>query len=164
VCATIHHGQTDRLPVLCAPSDPELLELLQQADIEFLVRYPELLGRRRGRLSAGIRFLILRRAGEPVGCCGSQECVEFPAGNTFELKRLYVVPRARGTGAADSLLRAFEQLSVNMGARSVCFETGERQPESIAVGLRNGYRPVTAYPPYCNDPFARCFVKTLIQV
>jgi putative acetyltransferase len=143
---------------VCAPEDADLVELLQQGYEEFRVRYPELEDRR-GPLFPDIQFLVVRRDGESLGCCAFQACRGAAMGNAFELKRLFITPRARGSGAVDALMAAFEDLAITLGAERLCFETGPRQPEAIAVGHRHGYQRVDPYPPYCDDPFAICFAK-----
>jgi putative acetyltransferase len=145
---------------VCAPEDPNLVKLLQHGYEEFRVRYPEL-EERRGPLLSSVQFVVVCRDNETLGCCAFQECRGFPMGNAFELKRLFVVPFARGSGAVDALMTAFERLAITKGARHLCFETGVRQPEAIAVGHRHGYKRVDPYPPYCDDPFALCFAKVV---
>lgn len=143
---------------VCAPEDADLVKLLQQGYEEFRVRYPEL-EERRGPLFSDIQFLVVRRDGESLGCCAFQACRWASMGNALELKRLFIIPSARGSGAVDALMTAFEMLAITLGAERLYFETGVRQPEAIAVGYRHGYQRVDPYPPYCDDPFALCFAK-----
>lgn len=144
---------------LCPIGNVELLELLECADKEFLKRYPELDGRRRGQLSPDARFVTARRNGTARGCCALQQGGEPTVRNGYEVKRLYVRPGDRGTGAVDALMQAIENLATHLSASSIYFETGIRQPEAIRVVLRHGYKLVEPYPPYLDDPFARCYAK-----
>ena len=133
------------------------MDLLVQADQEFVKRYPELDGQRRGPLLPGIRFLLARLGAATVGCCALQKGGDPFTKDTYEVKRLFVIPGARGSGAADALMISIESLASEIGAKLLCFETGTRQPEAIHVVLRHGYTPVKPYSPYYDDPFARCF-------
>jgi hypothetical protein len=145
----------------CTPEDPVLSELLYQADCEFNKRYPESGGQRRGPLLPGIRFIVVRHGNVAVGCCALQKGGEFSANGAYEVKRLFVIPEARSTGAVNVLMRAIESLAVSIDAKLLLFETGTRQPESISVAVRHGYRLIPPYPPYLDDPFAQCFAKKI---
>lgn len=95
------------------------------------------------------------------GCCGLQRSGVASYGSSFEVKRLFVVPQARGSGAADALMNAVEELTAKLAGDVLCLETGIRQPEAIRFALRRGFAPVDPFPPYIDDPFARCFAKSL---
>lgn len=161
------NGSGDRLRpfdvVQCASQDPALLELLRRADLEFVTRYPELRGQRRGPLLPDIRFLVAQSGAVAAGCCALQAGGSTLVRRPYELKRLFVIPEARGTGVIDALLNAAEGLAVELGAELLCLETGERQPAAMRVALRHGYAPIPPYPPYLDDPFARCFAKRITQ-
>jgi putative acetyltransferase len=144
-----------------ARQHPPLLELLAAADREFIARYPELRGRRRGPLLPGIRFFLAHRGIAAVGCCALQQGLTTSVGRSYEVKRLFVIPEARGTGIVDALLISIEIIAITNGAQWLFFETGVRQPEAIHAVLRHGYCPINAYPPYHDDPFAQCFAKQL---
>jgi GNAT superfamily N-acetyltransferase len=83
---------------------------------------------------------------------------------SFEVKRLYVVRKCRGTGVVDALMSAVEDLAGSIGAKLLCFETGTRQPEAARVVLRRGYAQIKPYPPYPEDPFAICYAKPLARL
>ena len=138
-----------------------LLRLLAQADREFLARYPELKGQRRDPLLPGIRFFLACRGTVAAGCCALQEGGVPSARRSYELKRMFVLPEARGTGAADALMISIETVALTVGAQLLCLETGLRQPEAIHVAHRHGYTHIAPYPPYLEDPFAQCFAKNL---
>jgi putative acetyltransferase len=148
----------------CLPQAPELLALLAQADAEFVTRYPELNGQRRGPVLGDARFLVARSDGVAVGCVALQEGGEPAGAGCYELKRMFVVPQARGTGAADVLMRHAEMLAIRIGAQMLCLETGERQPEAARLVERHGYARIAPYPPYLDDPFARCYGKHVASI
>ena len=49
----------------------------------------------------------------------------------LEIKRMYVVPRRRGSGIADELLAAMEDAARDVGARRVIVLTGVRQHAAL---------------------------------
>lgn len=99
-------------------------------------------------------FLVARdEAGTAVGCGALQT---LDAG-TAEVKRMYVAPEARGTGAATAVLRALEEQARARGAATLVLATGDRQPDAIRFYEREGYEPTDGYGPYVGQPMARCF-------
>ena len=65
-----------------------------------------------------------------------------------ELKRMYVVPAARGRGVAKVVLAALEDDARDRGWTTLRLETGPRQPEAIALYTGAGYRPIEAFGVY----------------
>ncbi|MCY1715983.1 MULTISPECIES: GNAT family N-acetyltransferase [Microbacterium] len=82
-------------------------------------------------------------------------------GDELEVKRVFVDPRARGRGASQALMSELERLGRERGAARLILQTGNRQPEAIALYVRLGYRPIDIYPPYLRFPASRCFEKVL---
>ena len=70
-----------------------------------------------------------------------------------EIKRMYVVPAARGRGLARILLAALEGAALDLGYDTARLDTGARQPHAQALYESAGYRtignfnanPVAAY-------------------
>ena len=85
-------------------------------------------------------FLAVRDGGRPVACGGVCRFDETRA----ELKRMYVVPEARGRGLGQLLL-----------------ETGEGQQESLGLYASAGYEPIPCYGVYAGQAISRCFEKNL---
>jgi ribosomal protein S18 acetylase RimI-like enzyme len=84
---------------------------------------------------------LARDAGGPaVGCVALREL----GSHRVEVKHLYVLPAARRRGAGSALMAAFETEAARRGA-SIVLETGSRQPESIALYRKRGYRPSGKY-------------------
>ena len=103
-------------------------------------------------------FLLARdAAGTAVGCGGLRALGPGSA----EIKRMYVVPAARGTGVAVALLRALEDHARRLGVSRLLLETGAGQPEAIRFYQREGYEPIEAYGPYRGEPLSRCFARDL---
>lgn len=80
-----------------------------------------------------------------------------------ELKRMYVVPGARGNGYARIILGELELGARAAGRRRAILETGTGQPEAIALYLSSGYHPIGRFGPYRNDHRSRCFGKPLVE-
>ncbi|WP_157551107.1 GNAT family N-acetyltransferase [Nocardioides jensenii] len=78
---------------------------------------------------------------------------------TAEIKRMYVVPRARHRGVARAMLAHLESTAAEAGAEVLILETGTRQPEAIALYETSGYTPVDGFGYYRDEPLSRCFAK-----
>lgn len=76
-----------------------------------------------------------------------------------EIKRMYVVPEARGRGVARALLAELERTAAAAGRSWVELFTGSRQPEAVKLYVSSGYRPVPGYGPYKDEPGANYFGK-----
>ena len=59
-----------------------------------------------------------------------------------EIKRMYVVPEARGQGVARELLHALENAARELGYAIARLDTGPRQAHAQGFYEREGYRPV----------------------
>jgi GNAT superfamily N-acetyltransferase len=80
---------------------------------------------------------------------------------TAEIKRMYVVPSARGAGLARRMLAHLEHTAAEAGAEVAILETGEKQPEAIALYESEGYVEVPKFGFYCHAPLSRCYGKRL---
>lgn len=83
-------------------------------------------------------------------------------GDELEVKRVFVHHHARGRGASRALMAELERLAAERGARRLILQTGDRQPEAIALYERIGYRAIEVFPPYARFPASRCFAKPLV--
>lgn len=71
-------------------------------------------------------------------------------GPDAELKRMYVVPEARGRGLSKLILAELERTARAAGRRRVILETGDRQPEAIALYRASGYTDVERFGIYAD--------------
>jgi GNAT superfamily N-acetyltransferase len=92
-------------------------------------------------------FLVGYDADEPV-CSGG---VTRLADGAAEIKRMYVVPTARGRGIARLLLGTLEDAARSLGVGVVRMDTGARQPHARALYESAGY---VAVPDYNANPAA----------
>ena len=133
-------------------TDPVALELVAAMVAEIGALYgtahgpmigaqPEVLGPPHGG------FVVLVEDGRPVAGGGVQHSDEAIA----EIKRMYVVPDARGRGLGKELLAALEALARDLGYDAVRLDTGRKQPAARRMYERAGYAPV---PDYNDNPYA----------
>jgi GNAT superfamily N-acetyltransferase len=92
-------------------------------------------------------FVVLSEDGR-VLAGGGVKRIDAHAG---EIKRMYVVPDARGRGVGRALLAALEDLARDLGYAVVRLDTGAKQPSAQRMYLRAGYVPV---PDYNGNPYA----------
>ncbi len=131
--------------------------------------FAELVGRYgvegRSQVKERARYLVvLDGDGVPVGCGavqGFEADSEHPGDG--ELKRMYVVPAARGRGFARALLAALEELARAAGHPVLRLTTGELQPEAIALYESSGYTRATPWGKYVTQPQTRCYAKALVS-
>jgi GNAT superfamily N-acetyltransferase len=104
--------------------------------------------------SADIGLVLVAREddGAAIGC-GALRPLEP---GVAELKRMYVVPAARGRGVSRRLLAALEAAALDRGWTRLRLETGPRQPEAIGLYESAGYRPIAAFGVYVDEPDAGC--------
>ena len=86
-------------------------------------------------------FLVGYEDSTPV-CCGGVKAL--PDG-TCEIKRMYVVPEARGRGLARSLLAALEEEARALGYDVARLDTGPRQPHAERMYRAAGYEPIANF-------------------
>ncbi|MFE0645548.1 GNAT family N-acetyltransferase [Streptomyces sp. NPDC058877] len=112
----------------------------------------------------GLYLLAYDPEGRPVATGGwrsQEENEQGYADGDAELKRMYVVPEARGLGLARRILAALEADARAAGRTRMVLETGTAQPEAIALYASSGYAPCARFGHYRNHPQSRCFAKSL---
>jgi len=78
-----------------------------------------------------------------------------------ELKRMYVVPSARRRGLSRVMLAHLEDSARAAGRLRLVLETGDRQPEAIALYVSCGYTPIPGFGYYKDYASSLCFAKEL---
>lgn len=101
-------------------------------------------------------FLLLYRGGEPIACGGLKRL----SAETGEIKRMYVVPSARGAGVGRRLLDELEARAEAIGYRRLRLDTGAEQPAARAIYEAAGYRPI---PDYNGNPYASHWFEKGLQ-
>lgn len=140
-------------------ADPAFRALTDELDAELRARYGAIQDsydphNRLGELATAI---VARDAATPVGC----GCFRRHDETTVEIKRMFVVPAWRGRGVAGQLLDALEGWAREAGFAAAVLETGDRQPDAIALYTRHGYTPVPKFGPYVDLPNSLCMRKAL---
>jgi putative acetyltransferase len=146
-----------------SPSQPEAVQLLQEFSSDLVNLYRDLsddgLWAFRAEEVTPLRtgFVVARLDGKPVGC-GALCLLED---DTAEIKRLFVVPGARGHGVAARILAKLEELARNFGYEGIRLETGVKQPESMALFGKAGYYRIPNFGRYAESSVSACFEKRI---
>ena len=74
-----------------------------------------------------------------------------------EIKRMYVVPAARGRGLSRAVLDALVEAARERGFTALVLETGTEQPEAMGLYASYGFVVEGRWGPYREDPRSRCF-------
>jgi ribosomal protein S18 acetylase RimI-like enzyme len=140
--------------------DADVIRLVEQVQQEYVVRYG-------GPDEAAVDldefvppngvFLVGLVDGEPAATGGWRRIDD----GVVEIKRMYVAPHARGHGFARRLLAELEAGAAASGAARVVLNTGNQQPEAIALYESSGYRRVPAFGHYACQPGALFYGKEL---
>ncbi|GGN62477.1 N-acetyltransferase [Streptomyces albiflavescens] len=78
-----------------------------------------------------------------------------------ELKRMYVIPEARGLGLARRILAALESDARAAGRTRMVLETGSQQPEAVALYTSSDYEPCAKFGHYRFHELSLCYAKAL---
>ena len=108
---------------------------------------------------AGV-FLVARIDGRPVGS-GAVRALPGGPPATGEVKRMYVEPEARRRGVSRAILARLEAEAAGLGYRRLQLETGDQQPEAIALYESAGWHQITPYGQYAVEDGSVCFAKDL---
>jgi GNAT superfamily N-acetyltransferase len=104
---------------------------------------------------AGV-FFVADGGERLIGCSGWRR-----HGGDAELKRMFTAPAARGRGLARRLLATVEESARAAGCGRVILETGDRQPEAIALYESAGYRRIEDFGHYRGAPGVLSYAKEL---
>ncbi len=140
--------------------DPTAVHLRAEQEREIVVRYG-------AELEVGAKpsaddmtvFLLATDmdTGDVLGCGGLRRLDP----QTYEIKRMYVVPHWRGRCIGRVLVRQLEQAARERGATRMRLETGREQPEAISLYERSGYRRIERFGPYVDCEASICYERHL---
>ena len=143
-------------------ADPVAQLLIERVQQEYVVRYG-------GRDEAVVDpaefsppqglFLVAEVDGVPAGCGGWR--AHRAGEGAAELKRMYVEPGFRRRGLSRLLLAELERTAAAAGHTQLVLNSGDRQPEALALYAREGYTPVAGYGVYADSPDAVFLGKRL---
>ncbi|WP_292872917.1 GNAT family N-acetyltransferase [Microbacterium sp.] len=166
------HPPPDTWSIVEVPwSDPRADDLRAAMDVEMSARYHDRLDAfdEDARLAAQealtvdpadvlVTVLALDGQGAPVGHAALRDLA-----GEFEVKRVYVAPAARGRGASRALMSALEDIAIARGARRLILQTGDRQPDAVALYEHIGYTRIPVFAPYLPIDFSICLAKDLTR-
>ncbi len=109
-------------------------------------------------LRAGGVFVVAWNEGEPAACGALRR---YDA-DRVEIKRMYVAPHHRRRGLSRALLTFLEAEATRRGFARLMIETGDKQPEAVALYESAGYEHIAAFGPYIGNPWSVCFAKALL--
>ena len=150
-----------------AITHPDAALLVEDVQGEYVARYG---GRDETPLEAGYfdppqgAFFVGYLEDRPVATGAWRRRTDVRVGEsstTAEVKRMYVVPSARGRGLARAMLSHLERTARAAGVEVMVLETGTRQPEAIALYESSGYTSIPGFGFYRDAPISRCFARRL---
>lgn len=103
-----------------------------------------------------ILFLVARLDRVAVGCVALVDC-----GSYAEVKRLFVTPAMRGTGAARALMADLEKRAKSRHMSAVRLETGEKLTAAVALYRALGYVTRGPFGDYPDHPASLFMEKRL---
>ena len=141
---------------------PDVVRLIAELQREYVTRYggPDETPIETGEFDppTGL-FLVGTLDGDPVAAGGWRR---VDAG-VAEIKRMFVVDRARRRGLSRLMLAELESTASLARYRRVVLMTGLAQPEAIALYESNGYGVGEPYGIYAREPDARFYEKSLVD-
>ena len=104
----------------------------------------------------GGAFIVGAEADGRVVCCGGVKRLDD---RTCEIKRMYVVPAARGRGVARALLHELEDCARALGYAVARLDTGPRQPGARHLYESEGYVEIANFN---GNPVATFFAEKVL--
>lgn len=140
-------------------ADAVVVELNEELQAEYRRRYggPDEtpLDAAQFRTPGGV-FLVVK-CGETVVGMGGWRSRDDDA----ELKRMYVRPSHQRLGVARRLLAELEATAFAAGRARIVLETGNAQPEALALYKSSGYVEIEPFGYYSHTGSSHCFGKAL---
>lgn len=137
--------------------------LLEQSDQYLITLYPpesNHLEYAEDMAKENVFFLGVFEDAELIGC-GAVKIMEDD-GHYGEVKRVFVIPEARGKGIASLIMQELEQHLATMQVPFVRLEVGPKQPEAISLYKKLGYKDRGPFGSYRNDPLSIFMEKQII--
>ena len=138
------------VPVAWDHPDVQRLTAAQQAELRARYDGQGEPGTPPSAADVSVVLLVRDDDGTAIGCGALRDLGDGVA----EVKRMYVIPAARGRGVSRAVLRGLEDAARARGWTTLRLETGPRQPEAVGLYTGSGYRPIGPFGPYREDPAA----------
>lgn len=140
--------------------NPDFVALIQTFDTFLWKRYPELKNEYWGNnlieFNPNVFIIYL---GDKAVACG---CFKKYNITTVELKRMFVLPEARGLGLAQIIIKALEEEARSQNFNKMILETLYKQVEAISLYQKVGFEIVENYEPYVGLTNSVCMSKSII--
>ncbi|MDX1520975.1 MAG: GNAT family N-acetyltransferase [Anaerolineae bacterium] len=144
------------------PKSLTITNLIDELDNELMDRYPassvHILDLSRITAETGV-FVVAYLDEQPIGCGAVCRLAE----GVGEIKRVYVKPAARGQGISKAIMDRLESEALRLKFHTLRLETGDRQPESLGLYEKIGYRCIPNFGEYIGDPHSICMEKKLME-
>lgn len=140
--------------------NPDFIFLIGTFDAYLWDRYPELKKDYWGNniIEFNANVLIVYLDEKPVAC----GCFKKYNEKSVELKRMFVLPEARGLGLAQLVIKELEEEAKNQGFEVLILETLYKQIEAINLYQKSGFKIVENYEPYVGLLNSVCMSKSII--
>lgn len=141
--------------------DPEFIALIKTFDAFLWERYPELKkdywGNNIIEINNNVVLIYLDEKAVASGCFKKY------SEKTVELKRMFVLPEARGFGLAQLVIKELEVMAKEQGFEIMILETLYKQIEAISLYQKVGFEIVENYEPYIGLSNSVCMSKSLFN-
>jgi GNAT superfamily N-acetyltransferase len=139
--------------------NPDFVALIKIFDTFLWERYPELKKDYWGNnlIEFNDNVILIYLEGKPV----ASGCFKKYNENTIELKRMFVLPEARGLGLAQLVIKELETEAKKKGFEIMILETLYKQIEAISLYQKVGFKIVENYEPYVGLKDSVCMSKSI---
>jgi putative acetyltransferase len=146
------------------PAQPEIIALLQDGEQYSASLYPAESNHHLpldALRAVHVRFLVARDSTGRAIATGAVALFGSGAESWAELKRMWVVPDARGKGVSKTVLEALEARASEAGVRCLRLETGIENHAALALYERAGFARRDPFGDYLPDPLSVFMEKQL---
>jgi GNAT superfamily N-acetyltransferase len=139
--------------------NPDFIFLYKTFDTFLWERYPELKTNywSNNIIEYNPNVVIVYLKNKAVGC----GCFKKYNDTTAELKRMFVLPEARGLGLAQLIIREIENKAIEKGFEVLILETLYKQMEAINLYQKSGFEIIANYEPYTGLKNSICMSKSI---
>ena len=145
---------------LTSPQDTHITTLSTRQRSEILLTNPDL-----PPFTADIPvFIVLLKDRKAIACGGLRLIDEEESTSIAEIKRVYVVPEARGqaNGISDFLLKQLELHAAEMGWKTLRLQTSKNMVAANRFYERHGYNVIPNYGEYVDSSSTISYEKVLV--
>ena len=142
------------------PASPDAIALIAELDAHLTPLYAR--ESRHGfsvqkLIADAVAFFVIRENGTPAGCGG----IKLFDTEYGEIKRMWVRPQFRRLGFGKLMLDYLTEYAKSHGVGILRLETGIHQHAAIRLYEQVGFRRISPFGPYTDDPVSRCYEKRI---